>query len=148
MPIIVASNNVFRRELSSYILSEAGYTVYEAHNDAVLLSYLDHVQPALVLFDIVLAEANNFDLIYQIRQLRSVPILFIAKEAMLTKAHALVDNKADYVLSWPYQAEDLLARVRVLHNSARPGMNAVGMTYNPSLSNGADKWYSTCSSLD
>ncbi|MCG8351128.1 MAG: hypothetical protein MI924_25440, partial [Chloroflexales bacterium] len=63
MPIIVASNNVFRRELSSYILTEAGYTVYEAHNDTVLMNYLQYVQPALVLFDIVLGEAGNFDLI-------------------------------------------------------------------------------------
>ncbi|MCG8351605.1 MAG: hypothetical protein MI924_27885, partial [Chloroflexales bacterium] len=74
-------------------------------------------------------------------------ILFIAKEAMLTKAHALV-NKDEYVLCWPYQAEDLLARVRALHNSIHNNTNTAGMTYNSALSNSANRWCSTSSALD
>lgn len=51
MNIIVASNHLFCRELSSYLLDQAGYTVYEASDSTALLDILCQIPIHLVLLD-------------------------------------------------------------------------------------------------
>lgn len=136
MPIIVASSNLFRRELSSYILSEAGYTVYEAHDSAALLRCLEQVQPNLVLLDVWLAGANGLDLTQHIRRYGPVPILVISNASALPGSSRSGNGSSNDTLSWPYQSEDLLAHVRaLLPHAARQRGSALAMAYEESLSN-------------
>lgn len=117
MHIIVASSNVFHRELSSFILSEAGYTVHEFDDGATLLKCLDQIEPDMVLLDIRLEGYNSVDLARQIRQRSIVPILFLTNGSFSGPAQSLYANGNDYLV-WPYQPEDLLAHVQtLLHRS-------------------------------
>jgi DNA-binding response OmpR family regulator len=116
MEIIVASSNLFRRELSCFILSEAGYHVYEAKDSVTLLKYLDKMTPAVILLDARLNGMPNDELTTHIRAKdANVPIMVLTNGSSLISSMSIAAN-GDAQLDWPYQAEDLLSRVQVLQH--------------------------------
>jgi two-component system, OmpR family, response regulator len=115
MPIIVASSNVFRRELSSYLLIEAGYTVYEASDSTTLIECLDDVEPELVILDHWLNGAVEADPVQQVRQTCSAPILALTTRAFDAAGSVPFATPTDDLLIWPYQSDELLSRVASLH---------------------------------
>jgi DNA-binding response OmpR family regulator len=116
MNIIVASSNIFRRELSCFILSEEGYTVHEASESAALLQYLDTVQPDLVLLDTRLGGMRYEDAVRYIRQHNtSVPVMILTASSSFFDTTSVASNAiGDALLTWPYQADDLVAHVHAL----------------------------------
>ncbi len=115
MPIIVASSNVFRRELSSYLLIEAGYTVYEASDSVALAQYLDDVEPELVILDHWLNGTTEADPVQQVRQCCGAPILALTTRAIDSAGTVPFATPTDDLLIWPYQSDELLSRVASLH---------------------------------
>lgn len=113
MRIIVASSNVFHRELSSFILSEAGYTIYECSDGATFLQYVNQVQPDMVLLDTRLSGGDTLDFARQARQQSGVPIMFLTNSSFTGALQTLFACGDDYLV-WPYQPEDLLAHVDAL----------------------------------
>lgn len=112
MEIIVASSNVFRRELSSYLLSEAGYHVHEVSDSHTLLHCLGHVQAKLVLLDAHMMGADSSELGHYLQQHATIPIMLMTNGAPVSVAtHMLPINDN---VSWPYDAQDLLAHVDAL----------------------------------
>lgn len=116
MQIVVASGNIFRRELSIFVLSEAGYKVGEAHDAAALLELLAGAQPLLLVVDALLGRANLGELYRQVRERSQAPLLWIASDA--TDAPALPDSPRDDWVIWPYNPDDLLRRIASLIESA------------------------------
>lgn len=115
MEIIVASNNLFRRELSSFILSEAGYTVHEVSDSKTLLHCLNRIQPALIVLDARLGEANNGEVARYIRQQEdSILIMVLRSTSTSFDKTTTLTMYGDDQLDWPYQAEDLLLHVQSL----------------------------------
>jgi DNA-binding response OmpR family regulator len=111
MDIIVASNNLFRRELSSYVLSEASYQVHEASTTSNLLEVLHEQPAALILLDSGLDQALSL-LIDRIRELSNAPILWLHnKSGDHETAVALAEDGA---LHWPYNPNELVRRVHGL----------------------------------
>lgn len=135
MEIIVASGHLFRRELSSFILSEAGYTVLEASDRTALLQYLERRCPDLLVLDVQLRGLNSQDLEHSIQQReQNIPIILLTTQRHTNgngKSELAVDVQIDApsapgdYITWPYQAEDLLSHVanalqRVNHPSFSP----------------------------
>lgn len=114
MKIIVASSNVFCRELSSYILSEAGYTVLEASDSSMLLGYLDDTHPLMVILDMRLVGGDYNDLVKRIEGQESVPVMLITNEAKSLERDQDIPLPCRDSMSWPYQADDFLTHVRAL----------------------------------
>lgn len=114
MEIIVASSNVFCRELSSYILSEAGYTVLEASDSSMLLGYLDDTHPLMVILDMRLVNGDCNDLVKRIENQESMPVMLITSEAKSVESSQEIPFLCRDSMSWPYQAEDFLTHVRAL----------------------------------
>ncbi len=112
MHIIVASSNVFYRELSSFILSEAGYAVHECQDAEAILHCIAQYQPDMVLLDARLAETSNSELIGCIRQHTGMPVMLIINAA--SKSTLKVPAWGDAQVAWPYQPEDLLDHVHAL----------------------------------
>jgi DNA-binding response OmpR family regulator len=113
MEIIVAISNVLRRELSSFLLSEAGYTVYEASDRSMLLRFLDKTHPAMILLDAHLNGEDCTELVQHIRQMYPIPIMLLTRDAALCSCSSL-PLPGDDCLDWPFQADDLLAHVGAL----------------------------------
>ncbi len=121
MNILVASSNIFRRELSSYILSEAGYHVLEAENDMMLLQCLNDTQPSLLVVDGKMLESPNSDLIDYISHHQSIRVMVLMNGSTGSSTCSPSPTQAMPVasaetLSWPYQAEEFLNHVDALLN--------------------------------
>jgi len=80
-----------------------------------------HLRPDLVLLDLGLPDTGGLEVIREIRQRSSTPIVVLsAREAERAKVAAL-DLGADDYLTKPFGVNELLARVRVaLRHAARP----------------------------
>jgi CheY-like chemotaxis protein len=113
MQIVVASGNIFRRELSVFVLSEAGYSVVEVTDTAALIALIDVQAPALIVIDASLAGAEPARLAGQIRSHSAAPLLWITSDA----APTLVASATGQSLNWPYHPDDLLSRTRSLAHS-------------------------------
>lgn len=115
MEIIIASNNLFRRELSSFILSEAGYVVHEVNDEITLRYCLEQNKPDLVLLDDPMPGIDSTDIASYIHQKQAVPVMFITSGFTNHFAQPnLGMRQADDYLLWPYQPEDLLKHVNAL----------------------------------
>lgn len=118
MEIVVASSNLFRRELSSFILSEAGYVVHEVNDSAALLQCLATTRPALLLIDDSLGGADAVNLAQSLRQRETaIPIIVLTSSSAVLNSVAIAADDGDAHLDWPYQAEELLVHVQQLARS-------------------------------
>lgn len=119
MQIIVASSNIFRRELSVFVLTEAGYHLAEARDGAALLALVGEASPEILIVDVLLARGDPAELQRRIRELSRAPILWLTHNA--ADAAALPNTHQDDRLLWPYSPDDLLRRIaRLIAPSAAP----------------------------
>ncbi|MFV9505046.1 MAG: hypothetical protein AB4911_10835 [Oscillochloridaceae bacterium umkhey_bin13] len=112
MHIVVASANIFRRELSSYILSEAGYTLSEASSIASLMTNLRSHNVALLVLDTQL-ERDPGLLIGAVRRLSVAPILWLGDHGLLRPLIS-ADSQPSAALGWPYRADELTQQAAAL----------------------------------
>jgi DNA-binding response OmpR family regulator len=113
MQIVVASPNIFRRELSSYILGEAGYRVAEVRTAAALFNSLRAQPPVLVLLDYQLDTSEPTLVLAALREFCTAPLVWIAEPARAAPL-LLVDTHPADCINWPYQADQLLGCVACL----------------------------------
>lgn len=124
MRILVASANIFRRELSSYILSEAGYSVDEARTTAALFAALRDQSPALIVLDCLFDDTEPGLILRVLRSLTAAPLLWIAESDHAAPLLLVDDRPADYI-TWPYQAEQLLGGIACLLGRAGAARDVV-----------------------
>lgn len=118
MRIVIASNNIFRRELSCYILSEAGYRVDESHTIEALLNLLRSHAPTLILLDAQIEDVEPGEILRAVRLLSDAPIIWMTSGSQ-TSALLRVDNHPADSISWPFRAEELTRTVSSLLGRAR-----------------------------
>jgi DNA-binding response OmpR family regulator len=106
--IIVASGNLFRLELTAYILAEAGYAIREAASAPALSRELAQAPAALLVLDSQLPDEDAWRAV----ECSGVPLLLIAN-ARLPRTTGRLQDTGKFVL-WPYQHDDLLSRVSSL----------------------------------
>jgi DNA-binding response OmpR family regulator len=112
MDIIIASSNVFCRELSAYILSEAGYTVHEVNDGTMLMQCLSSNHAELVILDTRLAGVDSMGLARDIQKYWAIPIILLTNGSSSTNQTSPLNQNGNSYLAWPFQAEDLLAQVQ------------------------------------
>jgi DNA-binding response OmpR family regulator len=127
MLIVVASGNIFRRELTSYILGEAGYRVSEARDAATLLGTLFTSAPVGLIVDVQLQGDGPEATLEAIRQRSAIPLLWIAEDEQATGLLAADKHPADY-LAWPYHPETMLVRFAALLARAESAAAADGQS--------------------
>lgn len=125
MRIVVASHHLFRRELSSFILSEAGYTVYEACNCQELMHHLMDTPIDMILLDERLPGIDQHDMIQSLHQYASLPIIVITNgfpslSGMHDEMLSLLSDSVKTSVTWPYQADDLLSNIESLVHRCAP----------------------------
>jgi DNA-binding response OmpR family regulator len=113
MLIVVASGNIFRRELSSYILGEAGYELAEARTAADLIAALRIRRAGVVVLDPQLEGADPAAILRAVRLLSEAPILWIA-DPLRSRPLLMVDERPSAIVSWPFRGDELLAAIASL----------------------------------
>ncbi len=124
MLIVVASGNIFRRELTSYILGEAGYRVSEARDVTTLLATLVTSTPLAMIVDAQLGGEGPGLALTAIRQRSAIPLLWITAPEQ-ARGPAAADAHPCDQLAWPYHPETLLERLAALLARAEAGLLGV-----------------------
>ncbi|RNB92294.1 DNA-binding response regulator [Brevibacillus fluminis] len=111
--IMIVDDNQEIFELLQDILENEGYEVVWAENGEQALVKLEaDAQPNLILLDIMMPHMSGYELCAQIRRERDMPIIFLsAKGKPVDKVVGLEIGADDYITK-PFDAEELLARIR------------------------------------
>ena len=121
--ILVVDDELYIRRLLRRTLERAGYAVEEAVDAAGALAAIASARPAALLLDLGLPDRDGLELIAPLEKQGDLVILVVsAREATEEKVTALDLGADDYVTK-PFDADELLARLRVaLRNHGRAGV--------------------------
>lgn len=102
-----------------FALESEGFEVTHFATGTACLQVLESQHPSLVLLDVGLADGNGFDFFRGIRQLSSVPVIFLtARSEEIDRVVGLEMGADDYIVK-PFSLREVVARVRaVLRRSA------------------------------
>jgi two-component system, OmpR family, KDP operon response regulator KdpE len=108
--------------LVSEVLRAVGYQVLIAGDGEAALEKVSLEQPDLVLLDVLLpGSMNGYEICRRLREFSLVPIIMLTSKARDTDILTGFDAGADDYLTKPFNAKELLARVKaVLRRSQRP----------------------------
>lgn len=117
--LIVEDDPDIRRVLRALLGGER-FTIVEADRAARALIDARSQRPDVVLLDLGLPDRDGQDLIRAIRAFSNVPILVVSARSMELEKIRAFDNGADDYVTKPFNAGELLARVRAaLRRSVR-----------------------------
>ncbi len=94
-------------------LSVEGFEVQTAVTLGEASAMLRHRRPDVVLLDLGLPDGDGVDLVKEIRQQHTVPIIVVSARHQEEQKIKLLDAGADDYLTKPFSVAELLARIRV-----------------------------------
>jgi len=108
--------------LVSEVLKAVGYQVLAAGDGQSALEMVSLEQPDLVLLDILLpGSMDGYEICRRLREFSTVPVIMLTAKARDADILAGFDAGADDYLTKPFNAKELLARVKaVLRRSQHP----------------------------
>jgi DNA-binding response OmpR family regulator len=97
------------------MLSEEGYDVREARDGETGLSSALENEPDLVILDVGLPKRNGFEVVRELRRqgIHAPTLMLSARAEVADRVHGLESGADDY-LTKPFEADELVARVRAL----------------------------------
>ena len=121
--ILVVDDDPHIREVITFALEKAGFSVMEAVNgqQAFHLFTTSDEQPALLVLDINMPEMDGLECCREIRKTSDVPILFLSsRDDEIDRILGLEIGGDDYVTK-PFSPRELVARIKViLKRTAKP----------------------------
>ncbi len=112
--VLVADDEQRITKLVSMALSDEGFRVITASGGEEALQKAEEIRPDIVLLDIVMPDMDGIEVMRQLRERRSVPVILLtAKGSAADKAKGLDLGADDYVAK-PFHPDELAARVRAV----------------------------------
>src|SRR6478735_5515188 len=120
MRVLVVDDDTRIREVLRRQLSYEGYQVSLAADAREAFSQVAENPPDLVVLDWMLPGMSGLEICRRIRQTDDMPILMLTAKGTLEDKIDGLDSGADDYLVKPFEAEELLARVRALLRRRQP----------------------------
>jgi two-component system KDP operon response regulator KdpE len=124
--VLVVDDERAIRHLLRVSLTAHGYTVLEAVNGRDALAQAAAARPDVVILDLGLPDMDGIDVVQQVREWSSVPIIILSVREQETEKVRALDVGADDYLTKPFGMGELMARMRVVVRRAmQPGEEPV-----------------------
>lgn len=124
--ILVVDDEPSIVDLAQMYLEQAGFKVESVGDGRAALAAVDHLQPALVVLDVMLPEMDGFEVCRTLRHAGN-PVLIVmltARDEDIDKIVGLELGADDY-LTKPFNPRELVARVKaILRRTGRPDEQA------------------------
>ncbi len=115
--ILIVDDEPFNLDLLEQELEEQNYTIERANDGAEALEKVPSFLPDLILLDYMMPKMNGLEVLKRLRedaQYKSIPVILLtAKATQEDKVRGLDAGADDYVIK-PFDAFELLARVRAM----------------------------------
>lgn len=109
--ILVVDDERDMRKLIELHLHKAGFHVLHAENGEEALQMVQSLPIDLILLDVMMPGKNGFEVCKELREFKSIPIIFLtALDAKTDLAKGLMLGGDDYVVK-PFTAIELMARI-------------------------------------
>ena len=129
--ILIAEDEPHLREVLRFQLENAGYDVIEAPDGEEAIATAEREMPDLILLDVMMPRMDGYETCKRLRgqfSTRSIPIILLtAKTADSDKVLGLENGANDYVTK-PWQARELMLRVRNVLEWSRQQRSASPLT--------------------
>ncbi|MGQ9480632.1 response regulator transcription factor [Chloroflexus sp.] len=114
MNILVVDDDIPSARMTSYLLEEAGYRVFRAHDASNILQLIEQHNPDLILLDVMMPKIDGFEVCRLIRRNSDIPIIFLsARHQLQDRVTGLQIGGDDYLVK-PFEPSELLARVEAV----------------------------------
>lgn len=110
--ILVVDDDPHIREVVCFALEQAGFRTLIARDGAEALSQHRTHRPDLVILDVLMPELDGFAVCQEMRQLSSVPILFLSSRNEEVDRITGLQTGADDYIGKPFSPRELVARVQ------------------------------------
>ena len=117
--LIVDDEKTIRRFLKA-TLTSYGYNVFEATNGAEALEASVSTHPDTIILDLGLPDMDGVDVTREIRKRTKTPIIILSVREDETDKIAALDAGADDYLTKPFNAGEMLARLRAVMRRLLP----------------------------
>ncbi len=120
--ILVVEDDESMRDALAMLLRDQGYEVDTATNGREAIEHVDQAIPALIISDIRMPGGGGLDMVKRLRERAGsadLPIILVSGLTARERRVAALDLGADDYLHKPFDADELLARVRVHLRHAR-----------------------------
>lgn len=114
MNILVVDDDIPNARMTSYLLEEAGYRVFRAHDASNILQLIEQHNPDLILLDVMMPKIDGFEVCRQIRRNSDIPIIFLSARHQLQDRVLGLQIGGDDYLAKPFEPSELLARVEAV----------------------------------
>ena len=111
--IVLIEDEVPIRRFLRATLTGQGYRLFEVGTGADALVEVAQRQPDVVILDLGLPDIDGVEVIRRLREWSAVPIIVLSARGQERDKVAALDAGADDYVSKPFNAGELLARVRV-----------------------------------
>ncbi|MCX6238481.1 MAG: response regulator [Bacteroidia bacterium] len=111
--ILIIDDEVQIRRLLEITLSASGYKISEAATGKEGMTMAATRQPALIILDLGLPDADGLDILRKLREWYEKPILILSVRNSEEDIIKALDNGANDYLTKPFRTGELLARIRV-----------------------------------
>lgn len=115
--ILIVDDEPFNLDLLEQELEDQGYVIERANDGAEALEKIPSFEPDVILLDYMMPRMNGLEVLKHLRQdekHRSIPVILLtAKATKEDKVRGLDAGADDYVIK-PFDAVELLARVRAM----------------------------------
>ncbi len=117
--ILVVDDDAILLKLIQQSLQPEGFSISTATSGEQGLALFHQVAPDLVILDVMMPGMDGWEVCRRLRQVSSVPIMFLtALDALEDVVHGLGDGADDY-LAKPFKVAELAARVTALLRRSR-----------------------------
>ncbi|MDB5491657.1 MAG: response regulator [Micavibrio sp.] len=122
--LIIDDDKNLQTVISTYLEND-GYATFSAISSQQAIAELEKTQVDVVLLDLVLPDADGFDLLGKIKARTKAPVIVISgKEETMDKVVGLELGADDYITK-PFELRELSARIKVAMRRAAPKVAAV-----------------------
>lgn len=118
--ILVIDDEIQIRRLLKISLENSGFKVFEAEDAKSGLQEVVNARPSLILLDLGLPDEDGLDLLKNIRDFSSIPIIILSVRNSEKDIITALDSGADDYITKPFNTGVLLARIRTSIRHSQP----------------------------
>ena len=122
MHILLIDDDTELCELLSQYLEQEGFTVSARHDGRDGLSAARSGDYAFLILDVMLPGCNGFDLLRQLRQHSTVPVIMLTARGDEVDRIVGLEMGADDYLPKPFNPRELVARIRAIQRRGESGL--------------------------